>query len=64
ITLPTHFKLFSITHSPTPKKVDHLVIETTGLADPLPIIITFLSTELKYLTSVDAVVTVIDASSR
>ncbi|MEL7409722.1 MAG: GTP-binding protein, partial [Cyanobacteria bacterium J06558_2] len=45
------------------EKVDYLVIETTGLADPLPIILTFLATELKFLTRVDAVVTVVDASS-
>ena len=44
-------------------KVDYLVIETTGLADPLPIVITFLSTELKFLTRVDAVITVVDAAS-
>ena len=45
------------------EKVDYLVIETTGLADPLPIIITFLGTELKFLTRVDAVVTVVDAAA-
>ncbi len=45
------------------EKVDYLVIETTGLADPLPIILTFLSTELKFLTRVDAVVTVVDAAA-
>ena len=45
------------------EKVDYLVIETTGLADPLPIILTFLGTELKFLTRVDAVVTVVDAAA-
>ena len=45
------------------EKVDYLVIETTGLADPLPIILTFLSTELKFLTRVDAVVTIVDAAA-
>lgn len=44
-------------------KVDYLVIETTGIADPLPIILTFLSTELKFLTRVDAVITVVDAAA-
>ncbi|NET05388.1 MAG: GTP-binding protein [Symploca sp. SIO2B6] len=44
-------------------KVDYLVIETTGLADPLPIIMTFLSTELKFLTRLDAVITVVDAGA-
>ena len=45
------------------EKVDYLVIETTGLADPLPIIITFLSTELKFLTHLDGVITVVDAAA-
>ena len=45
------------------EKVDYLVIETTGLAEPLPIILTFLGTELKFLTSLDAVVTVVDAAA-
>ncbi|MEM8718674.1 MAG: GTP-binding protein [Cyanobacteria bacterium P01_G01_bin.39] len=44
-------------------KVDYLVIETTGLADPLPIIITFLSTELKFLTRLDGIITVVDAAA-
>lgn len=42
--------------------VDYVVIETTGLADPLPIILTFLSPELKFLTRLDAVITVVDAA--
>ena len=45
------------------EKVDYLVIETTGLADPLPIMITFLSTELKFLTRLDGVITVVDAAA-
>ncbi len=45
------------------EKVDHLVIETTGLADPLPIILTFLGTELKFLTRLDSVITVVDAAA-
>jgi G3E family GTPase len=44
------------------EKVDYLVVETTGIADPLPIILTFLSTELKFLTRLDAVITVVDAA--
>lgn len=44
-------------------KVDYLVIETTGLADPLPIALTFLGTELKFLTRIDAIVTVVDAAA-
>ena len=45
------------------EKIDYLVIETTGLADPLPIIMTFLSTELNFLTRLDAIVTVVDAAA-
>ncbi|MGF1542530.1 MAG: CobW family GTP-binding protein [Pleurocapsa sp.] len=45
------------------EKIDYLVIETTGLADPLPIILTFLGTELKFLTRIDAVITVVDAAA-
>jgi G3E family GTPase len=42
-------------------KVDYLIIETTGLADPLPIILTFLGTELKFLTRIDSIITLVDA---
>ncbi|EAZ90694.1 Cobalamin synthesis protein/P47K [Crocosphaera chwakensis CCY0110] len=45
------------------EKVDYLVVETTGLADPLPIILTFLSTELKFLTRLDSIITVVDAAA-
>lgn len=44
-------------------KVDQLVIETTGVADPLPIILTFLGTDLRDLTQLDAVITLVDAES-
>jgi len=44
-------------------KVDYLIIETTGVADPLPIILTFLSAELNFLTRIDAVITVVDAAA-
>jgi G3E family GTPase len=43
-------------------KFDHLVIETTGLADPAPVIQTFFVDEdVKFQTHLDAVVTVVDA---
>ncbi|MEL4895768.1 CobW family GTP-binding protein [Crocosphaera sp. Alani8] len=45
------------------EKIDYLVIETTGVADPLPIILTFLGTELKFLTRLDSVITVVDATA-
>jgi G3E family GTPase len=41
---------------------DHLVIETTGLADPAPVIQTFfVDDEVQAQTNLDAVVTVVDA---
>ncbi|MCM1983630.1 CobW family GTP-binding protein [Lyngbya confervoides] len=43
--------------------IDHLVIETTGVADPLPIILTFLGTDLRDLTRLDAVITLVDSGS-
>jgi G3E family GTPase len=43
-------------------KFDHLVIETTGLADPAPVIQTFFMDEdVQAQTKLDAVVTVVDA---
>jgi G3E family GTPase len=44
-------------------RVDYMVIETTGVADPLPIALTFLATELKNLTRLDSILTVIDAEA-
>ncbi|NEP78635.1 MAG: GTP-binding protein [Okeania sp. SIO3C4] len=45
------------------EKIDYLIIETTGLADPLPIMLTFLGTELKYLTYLDSVLTLVDCEN-
>ncbi|MEB3214030.1 MAG: GTP-binding protein [Leptolyngbyaceae bacterium] len=44
-------------------RVDYLVIETTGVADPLPIILTFLGTELRDLTRLDSIITMVDAEA-
>jgi G3E family GTPase len=44
-------------------RIDYMVIETTGIADPLPIILTFLGTELRDLTRLDSVITVVDAET-
>ncbi len=44
-------------------KIDYLVVETTGLADPLPIALTFLGTELRDLTRLDSIVTLVDAEN-
>ncbi|MBJ7901151.1 MAG: GTP-binding protein [Cyanobacteria bacterium RI_101] len=43
-------------------RIDYLVIETTGIADPLPIMMTFLGTELRDFTHLDSVITLVDAS--
>ncbi|MBE9168887.1 GTP-binding protein [Pleurocapsales cyanobacterium LEGE 06147] len=42
-------------------KVDYLVIETTGVADPLPIILTFIGSEFRDLTRLDGIITVVDS---
>ena len=43
--------------------VDYLVVETTGVADPLPVVLTFLRSELRDRVRLDSVVTVADAGS-
>ncbi|NJK61006.1 MAG: GTP-binding protein [Oscillatoriales cyanobacterium SM2_1_8] len=45
------------------ERVDYLVVETTGVADPLPIALTFLGTELQYLTRLDSILTLVDAET-
>jgi G3E family GTPase len=45
------------------EKIDYLVVETTGLADPLPVALTFLGTELRDVTRLDSIVTVVDAAN-
>jgi len=45
------------------KDVDYLVVETTGLADPLPVAMTFLGSELRDSTRLDSIVTLIDAEN-
>ncbi len=44
-------------------RIDYLVIETTGVADPLPIMLTFLGSELRDFTRLDSVLTTIDAET-
>ncbi|MBE9117701.1 GTP-binding protein [Lusitaniella coriacea LEGE 07157] len=44
-------------------RVDYMVIETTGVADPLPIILTFLGTELRDMTCLDSVIAVVDSET-
>ncbi|MGL5833711.1 MAG: CobW family GTP-binding protein [Waterburya sp.] len=44
-------------------KVDRLIIETTGVADPLPIILTFVGSDFRDFTRLDSVITVVDAET-
>ena len=46
-----------------PEKVDYMVVETTGVADPLPVAFSFIGTELRDLTRLDSIITVVDASN-
>ncbi|MBC8121375.1 MAG: GTP-binding protein [Gemmatimonadaceae bacterium] len=43
------------------QKVDYLIVETTGLADPLPVALTFLGPELRDLTRLDGIIGMVDA---
>jgi G3E family GTPase len=43
--------------------IEYLIVETTGLADPLPVALTFLGTELRDMTRLDSIVTVVDAEN-
>ena len=42
---------------------DYLLVETTGVADPLPITLTFLGTDLRDMTRLDSILTVVDAEN-
>ncbi|MGD1714464.1 CobW family GTP-binding protein [Dapis sp. BLCC M172] len=44
-------------------KIDYMVVETTGLADPLPVALTFLGTELRDMTRLDSIITLVDAAN-
>ncbi len=44
-------------------RIKYLVVETTGVADPLLIALTFLGTDLREHTQLDAILTVIDVST-
>jgi G3E family GTPase len=46
-----------------PEKVDYLVVETTGLADPLPVAMTFLGSDLREATRLDSIITLVDAEN-
>ena len=44
-------------------EIDYLIIETTGLADPLPIALTFASGDLREKVRLDSIITLIDAEN-
>jgi Putative GTPases (G3E family) len=46
-----------------PEPVDYLVVETTGLADPLPVAMTFLGSDLREATRLDSIITLVDAEN-
>ena len=46
-----------------PETVDYLVVETTGLADPLPVAMTFLGSDLREATRLDSIITLVDAEN-
>jgi G3E family GTPase len=45
------------------QNIDYMVVETTGIADPLPIALTFLGTELRDLTRLDSIITMVDSEN-
>ena len=45
------------------KDIDYILIETTGLAEPVPLMMTFLSSQLSNVTRLDSILTVVDAES-
>lgn len=46
-----------------PNKIDYLVVETTGIADPRPVALSFLGTDLRELTRLDSIITVVDCEN-
>ncbi len=45
------------------KKLDYLIVETTGLADPLPVAMTFAAGDLREKVRLDSIITVIDGEN-
>jgi len=46
-----------------PEKIDYLIVETTGLADPLPVAMTFAAGDLREKVRLDSIITVIDGEN-
>ena len=45
------------------KEIDYLIVETTGLADPLPVAMTFAAGNLREKIRLDSIITLIDAEN-
>lgn len=45
------------------RRIDYLVVETTGIADPLPVTLTFMRPEFRNIVRVDAIVALADAEN-
>ncbi len=45
------------------EKIDYLIVETTGLADPLPVAMTFSAGDLREKVRLDSIITVIDGEN-
>ena len=45
------------------KDIDYIVVETTGIAEPIPLMMTFLSTSLGDVTRLDSMITVVDVEN-
>ena len=46
-----------------PEKLDYLIVETTGLADPLPVAMTFAGGNLRKKVRLDSIITLVDADN-
>jgi G3E family GTPase len=53
--------VFTVLHRDS--KVDYVIVESTGVADPLPIALTFLRSEFRDLVRLDSIVTLADAGN-
>ena len=43
-------------------RLDYLIVETSGVSDPLPVVLTFLRSELRERVRVDSIITIVDAA--
>lgn len=45
------------------ERIDYLIVETTGLADPLPVAMTFAAGDLRSKVRLDSIITLVDAEN-